>query len=585
MEIGAPRGFGWLSGLRAATVRLWTRDLGTAAARDVAGATRLLLAIVSLDFPFRFGAGNAIWSNPEQIALAGYMLIAAGTLFGRFISWKLDVRLRPIAWSADQLICLLMLLAYPQAIGLYLPFVIFALGVSLSRSPVVLVALDYLLFAAVILFHNRLADALPGVGAASDEALRLQFTLVTLVGAAILAFRASQAGAAVGDRWNEELLGTSIQARTLPIAGMATKLSERFGVSEMLICWRRAVDRIPECYRFSDGELSNVELDPALLERMLAPDRSGEGFIRDSDSGSALVDAKLRLGPTVRMIPAGFLPGPEAAASGIVAALPIRTGAFTGYIYLLDFPRISELRLSQVVAASRAVSATLDRYLMFEAWRERAFANARLDLSRDMHDSVLQTLGGLRMQVASLIKDKDLPVAARTRRLESLQSIIAAEQACLRELVTDANLPIGEKIDLASHLAQRAELLSRQWAISCTLTTDPASLWVSPDVAVEVEFLVREAVSNAVQHAESSSVNVVAALRDDALFITLKSDGATVLASETGGSSVEGVKSRSLARRLNALNGRAYADPMERGVLLSMRIPLEAMVDVPTADR
>jgi signal transduction histidine kinase len=128
-------------------------------------------------------------------------------------------------------------------------------------------------------------------------------------------------------------------------------------------------------------------------------------------------------------------------------------------------------------------------------------------------------------------------------------------------------------------------LLSRQWAITCTLTTDPASLWVSPDVAVEVEFLVREAVSNAVQHAKSSSVNVVAALRDDALFITLKSDGATVLASETGASGVEGVKSRSLTRRLNALNGRAYADPMERGVLLSIRIPLEAMVDVPTADR
>ena len=107
---------------------------------------------------------------------------------------------------------------------------------------------------------------------------------------------------------------------------------------------------------------------------------------------------------------------------------------------------------------------------------------------------------------------------------------------------------------------------------------------MSPDVAVEVEFLVREAVSNAVQHAKSSSVNVVAALRDDALFLTLKSDGATVLASETG-SGIEGVKSQSLTRRLNALNGRAYADPMEHGVLLSIRIPLEAMVDVPTTDR
>jgi two-component system, NarL family, nitrate/nitrite sensor histidine kinase NarX len=38
-------------------------------------------------------------------------------------------------------------------------------------------------------------------------------------------------------------------------------------------------------------------------------------------------------------------------------------------------------------------------------------------------------------------------------------------------------------------------------------------------------------------------------------------------------------------RRLTALNARAYTDPLERGALLSIRIPLEAIVDVPTADR
>ena len=162
-----------------------------------------------------------------------------------------------------------------------------------------------------------------------------------------------------------------------------------------------------------------------------------------------------------------------------------------------------------------------------------------------------------------------------------MQSIIAAEQACLRELLVDSEEQGSGKIDLAGHLAQRIELLSRQWTIRCNLDAGDDPIWVSSDVAIEVEFLVREAVSNAVQHARASNITVIVALRDNSLFITLRSNGNAADAPKAAvAGPIEAIASRSLSRRLETLRGRAYADPIESGALLSMRIPVEFGTDV-----
>ena len=129
--------------------------------------------------------------------------------------------------------------------------------------------------------------------------------------------------------------------------------------------------------------------------------------------------------------------------------------------------------------------------------------------------------------------------------------------------------------------AQRIELLSRQWTIRCNLDVGADPIWVASDVAIEVEFLVREAVSNAVQHARANNITVIVALRGNSLFITLRSNGDPADAAKAGiAGTHETIASRSLSRRLETLRGRAYADPIESGALLSMRIPVEFGTDV-----
>lgn len=565
------------------------RDLGYSVAHDIVAAGRILLATIAMGIVLRTAFPLPDFDRVARLCFAGYLVLAIATFLTRLVSWKVTGAMRRISSIADEAIGLGVLLFYPTASILYLPFVIFLLVIKRLQSSVASVSIEYLILSAAVLLHDRIAPFWSVTQQGAGDRRLLQFTMLTFIAAAALVVKMRQADATSSDRWNGELLATGIRARAMPIEEIAARLASRFRVPMVLVCWKGEEDDEHHFYSFHDGALSEFEPSPAVAGRLVLPTAWDEAFLWEARTGKAMVAGTPGIGPVVRAIEPGFLPddlpGGLIDGNAIVGAMPIAANAMAGYVYLIGLSRVSEILLGQVAAAGHAVSATLDRYQMFEAWRENAFANARLDISRDMHDSVLQTLAGLRMQVAVLMKEPDAPVAKRQERLKALESIISAEQACLRELVEDSAQPVGERIDLASHLAQRAELLSRQWGIDCSVQAEPAVLRVSPDIALEVEFLVREAVSNAVQHARATVVRVAAALRDEAVFVSIKSDGATVIDAATGSADVEGVLSRSLAKRVKALNGRAYADPMERGVLLSLRIPLKAGVHVETADR
>ncbi|MGN6817683.1 MAG: sensor histidine kinase [Sphingomonas sp.] len=561
------------------------RDFGYSGAHDIVAAGRVLLATIAMGIVLRTTFPLPALERAVRLCFAGYLTLAVATLLARLVSWKATGVMRRISAVADEVLGLAVLVFYPVLTVLRLPFIIFLLVIKRLQSSIASVAIEYLILAAIVLLHDRIASFWPAIPRAGWDQQLLQFTMLTFVAAAALVVKMRQADATSSDRWNGELLATGIRARSMPIEEISKRLAGRFQARIVLVCWKGGENATGHFYRFEGDALTEIEPAAGGAERMLLPTGWDEAFLWEKRTGKALVNSKPGAGAAVRAVEPGFLPDDLVEGAAVVGAMPIAANAMEGYVYLVGLPRVSEILLGQVAAAGHAVSATLDRYQMFEAWRENAFANARLDISRDMHDSVLQTLAGLRLQVAVLMKDPDMPVPLRQQRLKGLESIISAEQACLRELVNDSAQPVGERIDLASHLAQRAELLSRQWGIDCSVQAEPPVLPVSPDIALEVEFLVREAVSNAVQHAKAAVVRVAAALRDEAVLVSIRSDGATMIETAADGADVEGILSRSLTKRVKALNGRAYADPMERGVLLSLRIPLKVGVYVEAADR
>jgi signal transduction histidine kinase len=222
--------------------------------------------------------------------------------------------------------------------------------------------------------------------------------------------------------------------------------------------------------------------------------------------------------------------------------------------------------LSHFRGLADAMVDQIETLLLVTDWRRRILREARTLATRDMHDSVLQTLGGLRMRIAALRH------AAILADVSELDAIVAAEQSSLRTMLQQSeNAPVGA-VDLAEHFDRRLRALARQWDVACSFEPPPTVAMVSAETAFECEFLLREAVANAVKHAEARVLAAKLAFDQGWLIITLSSDGIFA------GPVVDGaiaLVSRSLAQRVERLNGTAYTEPTSRGALLSIRIPME----------
>ena len=563
------------------------RERGTEVSRNVIALVRILAGLIGMVIGFgALGRAGPLGSG-ALLLIGGYLLFAIALLLASLVSWEAHARLTRLAPPVDWAICLTVLVAGPADATLYLPFVLFLLVLSLNRSSWGGLLSAYLLLLATIAAHNWLAAIVPFVGHVDQATLLLQAALTSFTALTVIAARLDQPNRYLLRQWSQELLDVTASARALPIDIIAERLSTLFETGDLIFCWTAESMGGVQCLWFRNGAVERREPDPDAARSLLDPGAGDRCFLWDSRTRNALVEHSHPMRSLVVSIPDAPVPASWVPALRRLAALPIRAGEIRGYIYLIDIPRISETMLARAVRAAEGVNNMLNRYQLFAAWRDRAFANARFALSRDMHDSVLQTLAGLRMRVASLIKqDGALSPRDRLDHLNDVQSVISAEQACLRDMMTDTGQSAGEKIDLTAHLAQRIELLSRQWAVGCRLATDDDHIWVASDAAIEVEFLVREAVSNAVQHAKATDIAVNVALRDGSLFIALRTNGRPTRAvSKALKANPDGIASRSLLRRVAALQGTAYAEDIESGDLLAMRIPMEFDGNGQAADR
>ena len=80
------------------------------------------------------------------------------------------------------------------------------------------------------------------------------------------------------------------------------------------------------------------------------------------------------------------------------------------------------------------------------------------------------------------------------------------EQGELRSFITALRSgPLITLNELASDLRALADRLSRQWDVRCVFSAQPADMMIPARLHLDAHQLVREAVANAVRHAEAKS--------------------------------------------------------------------------------
>jgi signal transduction histidine kinase len=182
--------------------------------------------------------------------------------------------------------------------------------------------------------------------------------------------------------------------------------------------------------------------------------------------------------------------------------------------------------LAEIVA--REVGNSLEQLYLHDRLQQIAIREDRIRLARDLHDGVLQSLTGIRLQLQALADEHGAPSSISDRVL-AVERAIAIEQRELRMFIEDLK-PIGSRrlvgTGLEAMLEDVRSRLETEWQTPVVVRVSPPGLAVGAPVEQTLRLTIREAAINALKHAHPSRVTVDLQPHGiDALRVVVSDDG------------------------------------------------------------
>ena len=214
-------------------------------------------------------------------------------------------------------------------------------------------------------------------------------------------------------------------------------------------------------------------------------------------------------------------------AMAAVLCLPLQGECLDGHLFVLDKPGMTadDLLLGEVV--SHHVATAVDQTLLVRRLRRAAAVEEHHRLSRDLHDSVLQSLTAVALQLQTVQRLWDSEPRAASLRLAGTQLLIAHAQRDLRTFIREPKPAARGPGDagLRAGLVEVAQRLERIWDLRVALQLDCAD-YESPDpLANDICLIVQEAVANAARHGAASDVCVALARVNGVIQVVVTDNG------------------------------------------------------------
>jgi signal transduction histidine kinase len=231
-------------------------------------------------------------------------------------------------------------------------------------------------------------------------------------------------------------------------------------------------------------------------------------------------------------------------------------GVIAAFDGLGDSPTFSadDERLMLAFAASAATAVATGQHVVAEGTRRSMEASERERgrWARELHDETLQEMGALKLLLAAARRSQDLEGMhdALDQGVEQLAGAIER----LRALITDLRPASLDQLGVGPALEALVERVASQSGLRISLRQDlayeagRAGSRHLPEVEATVYRVVQEALTNAVKHAEATSVEVTVRDADDATIeIVVRDDGRgfdTAAADTTAGFGLLGMRER-----------------------------------------
>jgi signal transduction histidine kinase len=219
---------------------------------------------------------------------------------------------------------------------------------------------------------------------------------------------------------------------------------------------------------------------------------------------------------------------------------------------------------ANAVALNRSVEADRLRSAIAGADEERK------RWARELHDQTLQSLGGLRVSLASSLGGDD--AAAKDERIRQAIEDIELEISNLRRIISDLRPSLLDDLGLVpaiDAMLERWREAGLEVTSEIVLAPKSTEAELDPQLETTAYRVVQEAVTNVAKHAQAKSVRVSLAFAGDELVIEVQDDGVGFDPSErTSGFGLAGMR-----ERVYLAGGSLDIHAADPGTLLRVRMP------------
>ena len=539
----------------------------------VVSLSRLVLAVVFL---------IGIWLDPTQpsrlggfgyVLLSGYLAQAAAFLAATWSNWRREARLAGPAHLIDLAVftsLVFMTEGYSSPFFPFFVFIILSAGVQWGWRETALTAA-----LVVLLFFAGGLTALAWHEAEFNIRLFIFRSTYLVVLSLVLVWFAFNQRPARMTRLPQPKLADPSRATEPPIAEAASYAAARTGAARILFAWWSHEEPWTHIGLLEKGEFKEQRHGPGTFGPLVKAQLSNAPFIFDLAQDRVLVrqDALRRRLLTIRdAIDNGF-----AVRFGIVEglAIPVDSDGFGGVVFTLGVPGLCSDDLLVGEVLGEEISAALERASVIALLEEGVSSRARLALSRDLHDTVLQLLAGTAYRLEGIRKTSGSGGDIGPE-VEMLQRELAVEQRQLRALIAElrgGRMP-GVAADLQDSLRELAARMSRQWNVQCSLDHCPPGLEATPVLERDCHQLVREAVANAVRHGKASSITIRVDSSEDAVRLVVTDNGSGFPGTGCFSAAEGGKAPWSLSERVSSLGGHLALMSSDEGSQIAISLPL-----------
>ena len=213
--------------------------------------------------------------------------------------------------------------------------------------------------------------------------------------------------------------------------------------------------------------------------------------------------------------------------AGLISA-PFNTERVAGRVFFTDLtaPTTELLALTGVVG--REIGSSLEQLSVSGHLRDIAASEQRLHVARDLHDGVLQSLTGIRLELQDVAVELGAESSRAQRdRLLAIERTLAIEQRELRMFINGLKPAAAARPEssLLASLDALRERIALEWKVPLTIHVNPGVGAMPDPIERAVPPMVHEAVVNALKHGDPSRIRVDVELDGGTLRIVVGDDG------------------------------------------------------------